>query len=142
MPLTRLPDIRGVEPRDLGEEPVDLATGGPASQTPTVPFPQQITRFNRDVVNPRMRHLARIAPYLGVVHHVGRKSGKTYVTPVMVFRAQSRWLFALTYGSQVDWARNVVAAGRKTVANSGTGGGGGVASTVPLPSLSTPGHDR
>lgn len=85
-----------------------------------MPFPQRITRFNRDVVNPRMRHLARIAPYLGVVHHVGRKSSRNYATPVMVFRAPGGWLFALTYGSQVDWARNVVAARGCSLEHRGT----------------------
>jgi deazaflavin-dependent oxidoreductase (nitroreductase family) len=47
-----------------------------------------------------------------IVTHVGRRSGRTYRTPVNVFRDGDRYTFALTYGPESDWVRNVLAAGR------------------------------
>ena len=50
-------------------------------------------------------------PGFGILTHVGRKSGKVYRTPVNVFRASSGFLIALTYSSQSEWVKNVLAAG-------------------------------
>lgn len=50
-------------------------------------------------------------PGFGILMHVGRKSGKVYRTPVNVFRASSGFLIALTYSSQSEWVKNVLAAG-------------------------------
>jgi deazaflavin-dependent oxidoreductase (nitroreductase family) len=76
-----------------------------------VPLPKRLARFNRRVTNPVLRHVASWAPGFAVVHHVGRRSGRTYRTPVNVFRREGRYVFALTYGKDSDWVRNVVAAG-------------------------------
>jgi deazaflavin-dependent oxidoreductase (nitroreductase family) len=50
-------------------------------------------------------------PGFGVLTHVGRKSGKVYQTPVNVFRAPNGFIIALTYSSQSEWVKNVLAAG-------------------------------
>src|SRR5208282_697240 len=50
-------------------------------------------------------------PSFGIVTHVGRKSGKVYRTPVNVFRASNGFIIALTYSSQSEWVKNVLAAG-------------------------------
>ena len=50
-------------------------------------------------------------PGFGILTHVGRKSGKVYRTPVNVFRASNGFIIALTYSSQSEWVKNVVAAG-------------------------------
>jgi deazaflavin-dependent oxidoreductase (nitroreductase family) len=42
---------------------------------------------------------------------VGRKSGRVYHTPVNVFRASNGFIIALTYSSQSEWVKNVLAAG-------------------------------
>jgi deazaflavin-dependent oxidoreductase (nitroreductase family) len=76
-----------------------------------VPLPKRLARFNRRVTNPVLRHVASWAPGFAVVHHVGRRSGRTYRTPVNVFRRDGRYVFALTYGKDSDWVRNVLAAG-------------------------------
>jgi deazaflavin-dependent oxidoreductase (nitroreductase family) len=49
-------------------------------------------------------------PGFGIVTHVGRKSGKVYRTPVNVFRASNGFIIALTYSSQSEWVKNVLAA--------------------------------
>jgi deazaflavin-dependent oxidoreductase (nitroreductase family) len=50
-------------------------------------------------------------PGFGILTHVGRKSGTVYRTPVNVFRAPDRFLIALTYSSESEWVKNVLAAG-------------------------------
>jgi deazaflavin-dependent oxidoreductase (nitroreductase family) len=50
-------------------------------------------------------------PGFGILTHVGRKSGKVYRTPVNVFRVPNGFIIALTYSSQSEWVKNVLAAG-------------------------------
>jgi len=50
-------------------------------------------------------------PGFGILTHGGRKSGKIYRTPVNVFRAPNGFIIALTYSSQSEWVKNVLAAG-------------------------------
>jgi len=65
--------------------------------------------FNKKVGNPVWRRLA--GKRITKVHHTGRTSGTEYVTPVWAERS-GRWFFvSLPYGTEVDWCRNVLAAG-------------------------------
>jgi deazaflavin-dependent oxidoreductase (nitroreductase family) len=50
-------------------------------------------------------------PGVGILTHVGRKSGKVYRTPINVFRASKGFIAALTYSSQSEWVKNVLVAG-------------------------------
>jgi deazaflavin-dependent oxidoreductase (nitroreductase family) len=50
-----------------------------------------------------------------LIRHVGRKSGRTYETPVILARAPEGFIAELTYGDNVNWYRNVIAAGGCTV---------------------------
>lgn len=50
-------------------------------------------------------------PGFGILTHVGRKSGRVYRTPINVFRASNGFVIALTYSSQSEWVKNVLAAG-------------------------------
>ena len=79
-------------------------------------FPTQIRSFNKHILNPILGRIARSAhgPF-AIIRHVGRCSGKTYETPVIVFPYTGGFVLALTYGTEVDWYRNVVAAGRCVV---------------------------
>jgi deazaflavin-dependent oxidoreductase (nitroreductase family) len=79
--------------------------------TAAVPLPKALARFNRVVTNPILRHVAGRLPGFGIVTHVGRRSGRTYRTPVNLFRHHSRYVIALTYGVDSQWVRNVLAAG-------------------------------
>jgi len=69
-------------------------------------------RVNRAFTNPLLGTVAWLAPPLGVVHHVGRKSGRAYRTPVVTFRSAAGFVIPMTYGRDVDWARNIVRAQR------------------------------
>lgn len=50
-------------------------------------------------------------PPLAIMNHTGRSSGRSYKTPVLAFPTETGFMFALTYGRCVDWARNLVASG-------------------------------
>jgi deazaflavin-dependent oxidoreductase (nitroreductase family) len=67
--------------------------------------------FTTRVVNPVTRRIGGWLPWFGILTYPGRKSGKVYRTPMNVFRRGDGYVFALTYGSDVDWVKNVVAAG-------------------------------
>jgi deazaflavin-dependent oxidoreductase (nitroreductase family) len=74
-------------------------------------LPPWLARFNRHGTNRVTSAFAPWAPWFGVVIHTGRRSGRTYRTPVNAFRDGDDWLIALTYGAETDWVRNVQAAG-------------------------------
>jgi deazaflavin-dependent oxidoreductase (nitroreductase family) len=65
---------------------------------------------NRVVTNPLLCTVAWAVPPLAIVHHVGRKSGRAYRTPVVAIRSDGGFVIPMTYGRDVDWARNMVRA--------------------------------
>ncbi len=76
------------------------------------PVQDRIRRFNRDVTNPRqLQRAGQPGSYASIVHHTGRTTGTAYRTPVVAVPTEDGFVFALPYGPEVDWARNVRAAG-------------------------------
>jgi deazaflavin-dependent oxidoreductase (nitroreductase family) len=61
--------------------------------------------------NPIARHFAGWLPGFGILTYRGRTSGRIYHTPLNVFRRRDHYVFALTYGADTQWVRNVLAAG-------------------------------
>ena len=53
----------------------------------------------------------RGSKHLSIVRTVGRKSGKTFETPIIVQPVEGGFVCELTYGPEVNWYRNLVAAG-------------------------------
>lgn len=78
-----------------------------------------IARFNRHVTNPIQRLWASRLPYLAVIEHTGRRSGKGYRTPVMAFVEDGALTVVLNYGTESDWVRNIQAAGSAGVVHRG-----------------------
>ncbi len=78
-------------------------------------LPQRLARFNRHVTNPIQRLWAGWAPSFAIIEHVGRRSGKTYRTPVNALTAtidgKPGVAILLTYGPDRDWLKNLTAAG-------------------------------
>ena len=70
-----------------------------------------VAAFNLAVTNRITSLFAGWLPGFGILAHAGRKSGKFYRTPVNVFRAPNGFVIALTYSSQCEWVKNVLAAG-------------------------------
>lgn len=84
------------------------------------PVQDAIRRLNRGFTNPRqLRSAGQPGAYASVVHHVGRTSGTEYRTPVVAVPSEGGFLIALPYGRDVDWARNILAAGSATIDHEG-----------------------
>lgn len=79
--------------------------------TEEMQLPQWLARFNRYVTNPIQRLWAGWAPTMGILEHTGRKSGKSYRTPLTVFPTEDGVAILLTYGPDRDWLKNLTAAG-------------------------------
>jgi deazaflavin-dependent oxidoreductase (nitroreductase family) len=76
-----------------------------------MPLPHALTDFNRRLLNPFTLRLAGTGSFVDL-EHVGRTTGTVRHTPLMAFRDGDVVTIALTYGSGVQWLRNVEAAGR------------------------------
>jgi deazaflavin-dependent oxidoreductase (nitroreductase family) len=79
----------------------------------TNPLRDWIRVFNKHVTNKLFLTFAGMSrtPF-AVIRHVGRRSGRQYDTPIVVMPITSGFMVALTYGPEVDWYQNVLAAGR------------------------------
>lgn len=67
--------------------------------------------FTTRVVNPLTRRIVGHLPWFGNVVVPGRRSGTIRRVPMNVFRRGDDYVMALTYGRDVDWVKNVLAAG-------------------------------
>jgi deazaflavin-dependent oxidoreductase (nitroreductase family) len=76
-----------------------------------VPLPKQVARLNKAGLNRVVIHIAPRMSGMGLIVHLGRRSGREYRTPVQVFQARDGFIVALTYGVDTDWLRNIQAAG-------------------------------
>jgi Domain of unknown function (DUF385). len=72
--------------------------------------------LNKRIFNPVILKFAgsSYSP-ISIIRHIGRQSGIIYLTPVIARSLFNRFLFILPYGNEVDWYRNVLAAGQTTV---------------------------
>jgi deazaflavin-dependent oxidoreductase (nitroreductase family) len=69
------------------------------------------------LLNPLVGALAgrRFVPLIARIHHVGRRSGKPYMTPTGAHVTGNTIVIPLSFGNSSDWARNVWAAGHCVV---------------------------
>jgi len=75
-----------------------------------------VLRLIMRVMNPRMiRAVESGESPFGVLHHVGRRSGISYDTPVAVGRTAEGVIVPLMYGPGTAWCRNILAAGQCTL---------------------------
>lgn len=79
-----------------------------------------IRTSNKYLLNPVMLRLAgRRYWYASVITHTGRRSGRQYSTPIVADRFGDYFIAPLPYGTQADWVRNVITAGRATLVSKG-----------------------
>jgi deazaflavin-dependent oxidoreductase (nitroreductase family) len=84
------------------------------------PVVDMVRRFARDVGNPRMlRSAGGPGASASIVRHVGRSSGKSYETPVTAVPTADGFVIALPYGANIDWLKNLLAAGSATLVHDG-----------------------
>jgi deazaflavin-dependent oxidoreductase (nitroreductase family) len=92
-----------------------------AFRTKFGPVMRAIRRLNRAVTNPMQLRgdAGQPGAYASVVHHVGRRSGTHYRTPVGAVETGVNLAVVLPYGPDTDWVRNLTAAGGGTVEHEG-----------------------
>ncbi len=79
-----------------------------------------VRRVNRAFWNPRAMETAGTAgASASVIHHVGRRSGAEYHTPIVPVKVDDGFVVALPYGTRADWVQNVLAAERATLTHEG-----------------------
>lgn len=86
-------------------------------------IPYVVARANRVLLNPLARRLAGKVPPVVLIEHRGRRSGRRFRTPVFGFFEDDNaaLVIVLTYGPDVDWLKNLRAAGGgEVVARGGT----------------------
>jgi deazaflavin-dependent oxidoreductase (nitroreductase family) len=90
------------------------AAGTTATREPLNPprFGGFFWRLARRTNSPALRLAGkRWNPIFAVIVHRGRRTGREHATPVAVRRQPTGFVIALAFGRQVDWHRNLVAAG-------------------------------
>src|SRR5258708_19334939 len=78
-------------------------------------------RVGTRLFNPLTLALAgsRRLPLFAVVHHRGRRSGRSYTTPVGARRTADGFVIPLTFGERAAWFRDVQAAGECVIRGRG-----------------------
>ena len=76
---------------------------------------RRVARFNKALNNPVQGLYAWALPPWAVLLHRGRRSGRSYRTPVLAFRRDRTLIVALLYGEQSDWLRNMQDDGGRVV---------------------------
>lgn len=72
-------------------------------------------RSKKSVINPLMLRFSGRSGFSAIVHHVGRRSGKPYATPVIAHQSRQDVIIPLPYGTDVDWLRNLLVAEQAVV---------------------------
>lgn len=79
-------------------------------------FPNRMRYVAKHVINRlTIRNAGSAKSQFAILRHVGRRSGKTFETPIMVAPLGDDFVLALTYGPKVDWYRNLQANGKGTL---------------------------
>lgn len=79
-------------------------------------FPDRMRYVAKHVINRlTSRNAGSAKSHFAILHHVGRRSGKAFQTPIMVSELGEDFVLALTYGPKVDWYRNLQANGQGTL---------------------------
>ena len=63
----------------------------------------------------KLRSAGRANDRTAALHHVGRKSGRLYVTPLAAEPVVGGFIIPLVYGDDTDWCRNLLAASQGTL---------------------------
>jgi deazaflavin-dependent oxidoreductase (nitroreductase family) len=77
-------------------------------------------RFHRAVGNPlQMRSAGTPGTFASVIRHQGRRTGRTYQTPVWAVPTEDGFVIAIVYGTGTDWPKNVLASGAAAIVHDG-----------------------
>ena len=75
-------------------------------------IPNKVRYMNKKFLNRLMIKIAgKNHSPIALIRHRGRVTGRIYETPIIVAQSEDGFMFALTYGWQVDWYQNLLAEG-------------------------------
>jgi len=77
---------------------------------------RSLTKLTRPLA---VRSAGKPGSNTSIVRHVGRRSGRTYDTPVVAVEHGDDFLIALPYGDLTDWTKNILAKGSATLITMG-----------------------
>lgn len=77
---------------------------------------RRLTQITRPLA---MRKAGTAGSNTSFIRHVGRKTGKSYETPIVVVAHDGGFLVALPYAGRTDWMKNVLASGTATIVTNG-----------------------
>ena len=83
------------------------------------PIQNSLRLFTRAMRPLAMRSAGKEKSNTSVVCHVGRRSGRTFETPVVAAHHDDSFLIALPYGERTDWLKNVLDKGSATIVTNG-----------------------
>jgi hypothetical protein len=74
-----------------------------------VKIPDKVRYLNKKFTNRLMMRIAgkKHSPIV-IMEHVGRVSGMVYHVPLLAAAYKDGFMFALTYGTHVDWYKNIL----------------------------------
>lgn len=91
-----------------------------AMLTRSRPLLDCVRRFNRTFTNRLQRPFAgKPGAYASVIRHRGRRSGRSYETPIVPFAVDGGFIVSLPYGPTADWVQNVLALGSAELVHEG-----------------------
>jgi len=83
------------------------------------PVLRAVRRSGRATKGIALRTAGTLGAEASIVRHVGRRSGRSYETPVRAVRTDDGFAVALPYGTTADWLKNVLANGTATIVYDG-----------------------
>ena len=94
----------------------------PSATTSERPLAGRIFGLFTPVLNRFVTRIAgrRYVPLYVLLRHRGRRSGRTYATPVVGMRVPGGFAIPMAFGEGADWYRNIVASGSAIIRQNGT----------------------
>jgi deazaflavin-dependent oxidoreductase (nitroreductase family) len=99
---------------DLRVQVLASEVGGTLRPVP-VKLSRRLARFNRVVSNPIQLTYAWLLPPWVVICHRGRRTGRSYRTPVNAYKHGRTLAAVVMYGEESDWVQNVLAGDAQVV---------------------------
>ncbi len=69
-------------------------------------------RFQQICYQSTLSPFLRVDTTFAIVNHQGRYSSNSYRTPIMTFPTKDGFVFALTYGRNIDWIKNLISSNK------------------------------
>jgi hypothetical protein len=112
--------MAGPAHRHIHRRPADHGSITGAPTTEAVGTTRHLTAQRISFTNRLQRRFAgKPGAYASVIRHQGRRSGRSYETPIVPFATGDGFVVSLPYGPTADWVENVLALGSAVLIHEG-----------------------